>query len=137
VLYSNSTPQRLQDAIRCFAVARALEPSSARPLFFLGNAYRNALDFDSAVRAFREALAIESDYAMAHCCLGMALDEQGMLQETFTSVDRGRLYQEAVASFERGHNIGQKNNWGARSEQWLRKAQQLVELERFFVDCDG
>jgi serine/threonine-protein kinase len=67
---------------------------------------------------------MRSDYAEAHCNLGVALRRQGQL-----SASRDSL--------ERGHALGSKRSrgdWPYPSEQWLAYAERLVRWEAKLLD---
>ena len=58
------------------------------------------------------------DFAEGHCNLGHALRNQGK-------------FAEAAAELRKGHELGTKKpNWRYKSEDWVRQAEHLAELER-------
>jgi len=100
------------------------EPSTeeARRLCELGNQHLATEDFPRAVRAYRQALEAEPQYARAHHNLGVAYYKLGLFAEALDEVQRAidlqsqvadfhftlglihkdsRAYQEAIAAFSR------------------------------------
>jgi serine/threonine-protein kinase len=72
---------------------------------------------DEAVAAFREAIRLKKDFALAHCNLGHALRQQGN-------------FREALEELRRGHELGSKDpRWRYPSAQWVRRCERLVELD--------
>src|SRR5262249_46303869 len=69
-----------------------------------------------AIAAYREAIHLKPDDALAHCGLGLALLGGGQ-------------HDEAVAELRRGHDLGSKRpGWPHPSAEWVRQAEQRVAL---------
>ncbi|MFN0134683.1 MAG: protein kinase domain-containing protein [Phycisphaerae bacterium] len=95
------------EAIRAIERSIALQPRHAWTLADLSRTQLVAGDFAAAERAAREAVAIDADVAIAQCALGRSL----MAQDKFA---------DALASLERGHELGRKNpQWNHPSQQWI------------------
>jgi tetratricopeptide (TPR) repeat protein len=73
---------------------------------------------EEAAAVFRNAAALKPAFAEAHCNLGWALWAQG-------------LFAESLVAYQRGDQLGrQQQNWRYPSDQWVKNAQRLAELER-------
>jgi serine/threonine-protein kinase len=77
VLLHNSRPPRLEEAIRYYSIAVALQPQSPGVRMNLGNALRDKGDVDGAVAELRTTVHLKEDYAEAHNGLGLALRDKG------------------------------------------------------------
>jgi tetratricopeptide (TPR) repeat protein len=105
------------EAIKAFREAVRLNPESAAAHYDLGNAYFPKR-LDDAIVAFREAIRLNKDFAEAHCNLGHALERKGE-------------FRQALEAYRRGHQLGSRNrNWPYPSDEWVRKCQRLVDLDR-------
>jgi serine/threonine protein kinase/Flp pilus assembly protein TadD len=94
-----------------------LDPHLAYAHYNLGLVYQLQKKGSAAVPAYREAIRLNPAYAEAHCNLGLVLLEQGR-------------FAEALAALKRGHELGLKrNHWPCPSDEWVRQAQKLVDLE--------
>ena len=62
----NCQPPQLEEAIRFLTVAVALRPDSPGVRYNLGNALFGAERLDEAKAAYRQAIGLKPDYAMAH-----------------------------------------------------------------------
>ena len=67
---SECQPPQHEEAIRFLTVAVALRPDSPGVRFNLGNALAGAGRLDEAIVAYRQAIGLKPDYAMAHFKLG-------------------------------------------------------------------
>jgi tetratricopeptide (TPR) repeat protein/tRNA A-37 threonylcarbamoyl transferase component Bud32 len=114
---------QVDEAIREFRAAITLDPKGAFPHFKLGNVLLVRRQVEEAIREFRAAIALDPNYAQAHCNLGLVLlHEKGQ-------------FAEALALLKRGHELGTKQpGWKIPSEQWLRQAEQLADLDRRAAD---
>ena len=65
-------PPQHEEAIRFLTVAVALRPDSPGVRFNLGNALVGAGRLDEAIVAYRHAIGLKPDYAMAHFKLGLS-----------------------------------------------------------------
>jgi Flp pilus assembly protein TadD len=96
----------------------ALKPDDAKAYYNLGYALVDQGKHVEAEAAFRKAVALKPDEARAYLGLGHALRRQGR-------------FTESRASFRRGHDLGSKQaGWRYPSLQWIREAEQMVELEK-------
>jgi hypothetical protein len=66
--------------------------------------------------AWRQAVALKPDFALAYCNLGLLLKDQGRLTE-------------ALAALKRGHEIGCRQGWTYPSAQEVRAVEKLVALD--------
>jgi serine/threonine-protein kinase len=98
--------------------ALELNPKLVQAHYNLGNALDAQGRPAEAVAAFRKAIELRPDFAEGHCNLGHALRNQGK-------------FAEAAAELRKGHELGTKKpNWRYKSEDWVRQAEHLAELER-------
>jgi tetratricopeptide (TPR) repeat protein len=98
--------QRGQYEVAIRQINRAISLGGRDPAYFnnLGEAYREVREFASATTAYRNAIALNPTYALAHYNLGVALDSQ-------------QMFDEAVASFERAVQLNPTNGlWQSRLE---------------------
>jgi eukaryotic-like serine/threonine-protein kinase len=72
-------PPRLEQAIRYYYVATALNPTSPGVFVGLGVALASKEELDAAIAACREAIRLKPDYAEAHTDLGVLLVRKGEL----------------------------------------------------------
>src|SRR5262249_44767480 len=64
------------------------------------------------------AARLKSDFAEAHCNLGLALRDQGE-------------FAEALESLQRGHELGSKKKpWSYPSATWVRQCERLLGLDK-------
>ena len=66
----------------------AASPTALGVRFNLGNALASAGRLDEALLAYRQAIGLKPDYAMAHFKLGLVLGEQGQLDEAIAACRR-------------------------------------------------
>jgi serine/threonine-protein kinase len=148
--------KRLDEAIRVYQAAIALDPKYARPHNSLGNALRAKGQLDEAIRVYQAAIALDPKDALPHNGLGAALRAKGQLDEAIREyraaiesdpgyarahwnlglalLEKGH-FAEALALLKRGHELGTKQpGWRYPSEQWVRQAQQLADLDRRATD---
>lgn len=67
----------LDEVIKTYQQALAIDPTSAGALVNLGTVYFNARAWREAERYYRDALTADPDYALAHFNLGNLFDEMG------------------------------------------------------------
>lgn len=67
----------LEEVIKMYQKALAIDPTSAGALVNLGTVYFNARAWREAERYYRDALAADPEYALAHFNLGNLFDEMG------------------------------------------------------------
>jgi tetratricopeptide (TPR) repeat protein len=67
----------LDDVIKAYQQALAIDPNSAGALVNLGTVYFNARALRDAERYYRDALTADPEYALAHFNLGNLYDETG------------------------------------------------------------
>src|SRR5262249_2119849 len=108
---------QLERAIGAASRAVELNPSSAANHYNLGTFLQAAADFRGASAAHREAIRLDRNLAEAYCSLCQALQEQGQ-------------FAEALVAIQEGHRLGSaKARWPYSSDQWLKQAQRIVELD--------
>jgi serine/threonine-protein kinase len=123
ITYSNlgtalNSQGRHAEAEAAYRKAIALKPDYAEAYHNLGNALQDQEKRAEAEVAYRKVIELDPDAAEAYCSLGIALRSQGR-------------FKESLAAFRRGHELGAKRSgWRYPSLQWVRKAEQLVELEK-------
>jgi serine/threonine-protein kinase len=108
----------LKEAEQVFREAIRLNPNYADTHYQLGLCMVPARErAKEAEASYREAIRIKPDYAEAHCNLGHALLGQGR-------------FTEALDSIRHGHELGSRRpNWPYPSGQWVRLAENLVQLD--------
>jgi len=107
---------------------------------------------DKAIEEYREAIRIQKDYAVAHSDLGCVLMDKGLLNDAINECEEAirlkedfpeahcnlglALMQKAqflrsIEELRRGDKLGRRNpaHWHYPSEQWLRTAQRLAQLD--------
>jgi tetratricopeptide (TPR) repeat protein len=104
-------------AIAQIRTALRLKPDLADAHYNLGMALGFKGQLNEAVAEYREAIRLKDDYAEAHCNLGHILMQQGRVRD-------------ALKAFRRGHELGSgMPRWPYPSAQWVRRAEQLAELD--------
>ncbi|HEY7312281.1 MAG TPA: tetratricopeptide repeat protein [Gemmataceae bacterium] len=73
-------------------------------------------DLDGAIAEYREAIRLNKDYAGAYSNLGHAFREKGQ-------------FAEALVHYRRGYELEKGPVWRARSAQWVKECERLVELD--------
>lgn len=148
----NMQPPQLDEAIRYFTAAIAINPGNVMAHNNLGNALRLQGRTDEAIAEYREAIRLKKDSAPAHCNLGNTLRLIGQLEEAIAQLNEairiepdfaeahGNLglallkkgeYPMAVAELRRSHELGSRDpRWRYPSAQWLKEAMQMAELDR-------
>jgi tetratricopeptide (TPR) repeat protein len=108
---------RQDEAIAEYREAIRLKPDDPLAHYHLGKALRDKGRLDEAVAEYREAIRFRNDFPEASCNLGNIL------------LNGGR-FKEAVVALRRGHELGSRDpHWTNPSAQWLRKAEQMAELD--------
>lgn len=72
----------IREALTHFLKAHELDPRSSQPLYNLANAHASLGDNKLAEKRYREALAIDPDFAAAHNNLGTLLQREGRWSES-------------------------------------------------------
>jgi serine/threonine protein kinase/Flp pilus assembly protein TadD len=112
---------RFVEAVKCFEEAGKLNPKDATTFYDLGIALVGLNRLAEAEKAYRKTLELDERYAEAHCNLG------GVLR-------RLSRFKEALACYRRGDELGRKKpGWNYSSDQWLRDAARLAELDGLFA----
>jgi eukaryotic-like serine/threonine-protein kinase len=142
---------RLDEAIAEYREAVRTQKNDALGHFGLGTALRDKGRLDDAIAEYREALRLKNDFPAAHNNLGAALRDKGRLDEAvaeyreavrlredfphahcnlgYLLLDRGQ-FKDAVKAIRRGHELGSRTpGWRFPSAQWLRRAEQMAELD--------
>src|SRR5262249_38906349 len=122
--YAYARRGQLDQAIAAYRQATRAHPNEpvaydllAGALLNRGNALADRGDDRGAEADYREALQHRPGYAQAHCNLGHLLTRKG-------------LFGKALEALRRGHELGSKEpGWRYPSEQWVRSAERLVELD--------
>jgi serine/threonine protein kinase len=108
---------RFQEAEEAYRASLRLKPDYPMAHLNLGSALGSLGRQEEAEAAYREALRLDPHNPAAHCNLAAALQEQGRLTES-------------LEAFRHGHLLGtQLPGWRSPSEQWVREAERLVELD--------
>ena len=94
--------------------------------YHLASMLQSREDYPAAAAEYREAVRLKPDYAAAHYALGFVLRQQGQ-------------FESSRDAYRRGHELGSKlPDWNYPSEEDLREAERLVELDRRLPDIlDG
>lgn len=83
-------------------------------------------DLEAAVRAYREALAVDADYADALEGLSMALADLGRFDEAIAAAVRvAELQPDEILSYTNVSRIYQKAGDVPRAEEWAAKGRLL------------
>jgi tetratricopeptide (TPR) repeat protein len=117
---------KLPEAVAEYREAIRLKPDEPLPHNGLANALRAQGKLPEAVAEYREAIRLKPDYPLAHINLGFALRNQAQ-------------FEASLAALRYGHELGSKApGWRHPSEQWVKEAERLVELDRRLPDVlDG
>jgi serine/threonine protein kinase/Flp pilus assembly protein TadD len=143
---------KLAAAVAACQRAVDLDPKSAKAYNNLGIALRQKGDLGAAIAAYQKAVALDSKHVSAHYNLGFALSARGDLNGAIAAYQRAidldpehaqahcnlgwnlRLqgkFAESLRAYQRGHELGSKQKgWRNPSDQWLRTAERIVELDR-------
>jgi serine/threonine protein kinase/Flp pilus assembly protein TadD len=109
---------KLDEAIACYRLLLRLRPNYANAHYNLGIALAMKGGSEEAIACYRRAIDPKPDHAEAHCNLGQDLRRQGR-------------FDEALPHLRRGHELGTaRHDWRYPSASWVRRCQQLVELDR-------
>jgi Flp pilus assembly protein TadD len=142
---------RLEEAVAEYREAVRLKPDYPEAHNNLGIALADKGQVDEAIAEYREAIRLKPDLPEAHYALGLALARKGRLEEAVAEYreavrlkpdfpeahcNLGHLlrnsgqFKDAVKALRRGHELGSRNpGWAYPSAQWLRRAEQLAELD--------
>jgi serine/threonine-protein kinase len=108
---------RHKEAEAAHREAIRLQPDLPGVHINLGSALGSQGRHKEAEAEFREAIRLQSDDPLAHANLGFALNHQGR-------------FAQSLDAFRRSHAQGSKlSDWRYPSDQWVRDAQRLAELE--------
>jgi tetratricopeptide (TPR) repeat protein len=72
---------RPDEARACFERAIALEPANAKARFNLGNVLHDRIEYQAAVILFRDAAALDPDFADAYFNLATTCEQLGLVKE--------------------------------------------------------
>ncbi len=91
------------------------QPDYAPTWVDLGLARVDHNDLPAAIAAYRRAITLDTDLAIAHCHLGRALQSGGFLSE-------------ALIELQRGHEMGIRNpRWSHPSQDWIDDCRRLLQ----------
>ena len=120
----------VQAALADFAAAEKLAPKDPRPRYLRGAALAKVKDAMGAIKAYREALALDGKLANVHNELGALLDEGGHTEEAFAEF-KAALAADASLG-EAWQNLGKlesgRKKYDAAIEA-LRKAAKLMDKD--------
>jgi tetratricopeptide (TPR) repeat protein len=113
-----------------------IDPERAAPAeahYALGLGHAALLDWDEAIREYRQALALRPEFAEAHCDLGCALVELGRFEEGLESLRRAVELNPKKAEFWK--NLGSGLSRQAKPEDALGCYKQALELNPDYHEC--
>jgi len=115
-------PEALPNTIENYQAAVTSNPNSSEAYSNLGWGYYGQKKYDEAIKAFRQALSLESNLTDAHYGLALTLKEAGATQdavaefETVTKLapqDANTVRGQMLARLARGHiNRIKSGDWG-------------------------
>jgi tetratricopeptide (TPR) repeat protein len=112
-----SAQGRFKEAEASFRAVIRLKADYTEAHYNLGTLLNARGRFKEGEEALRAALRLQPNYPEAHCNLGLALRHQGQ-------------FAASLQSYRQGHGLGSKRQgWRYPSDQWLRQAERLVELD--------
>jgi tetratricopeptide (TPR) repeat protein len=105
---------KLDEAIGAIREAIRLQPDEFTWRLYLSYSFLLKRAWDDLAATARDAIRLKPDSAEAHCNLGHALRGQGH-------------YQEALAAFRRGHELGSRiPGWRYPSARWVKECEALA-----------
>jgi serine/threonine-protein kinase len=108
---------KLDEATAELREALRLKPDLADAHYNIAVILARQGKLDAAIAEYRTAIRQKPDYPEAHCNLGQLLRQKGKVSEALTEL-------------KRGHELGSTNpRWPYPSEQWVKNAERLVELD--------
>ena len=113
---------------------KAIQNDSTRDYLYcnLGSLLKSQGRLDEAVASYRNALAINPNYAEAHNNLGIALKAQGKLDEAIASYQRAIAINQDYA--EAHSNLGIALNADGKREEAVESFQRAVSINPSFVE---
>jgi serine/threonine protein kinase/tetratricopeptide (TPR) repeat protein len=96
-LFARAQPPRVAEAIRFFTAALVLRPWSPGVHYNLGIVLKNNGQLDEALAEFREAVALNGDWAEARYMLGSVLKDKAQLDEAITEFREALRIKETYA----------------------------------------
>jgi tetratricopeptide (TPR) repeat protein len=122
--------RQVDEALKHFQKALALQPESATFHFALGNALCQKGQVDEAIVHYQKALEIKPDFAEAHNNLAYGLLQIGRVNEAITHFQRALEIQQ---SYEAYYNLG----YAFRRKRMVTEAmayyQKAIELQPRFI----
>jgi tetratricopeptide (TPR) repeat protein len=108
---------RREEAVSEYEQALRLNPSAGPTHHNLANSLYALGRLDEAEREYRLTVELEPNRAEDYCRLGALLTLKGQ-------------FPAALAQYRRGHEVGsQQDGWPWPSAQWVKEAEDLVELD--------
>ncbi len=106
-----------EEGTRLYQAALALRPQCADIYNELGLNLFVRGKSTQAEAAIQKAVEIDPQFAFAHCCMGLVIQEEGR-------------FANALTWFRRGHELGSKRaDWPYPSENWVRECERLTQSE--------
>ena len=78
---SNNRLELIDEAVRCFQRATAIQPEQPEIQYNLAKTYERQGDIDAALQGFREVLRLKPDFVVAYTKLGTLHESQGELEK--------------------------------------------------------
>jgi tetratricopeptide (TPR) repeat protein len=120
-------PAPLDEAVRFYTAALALQPNNPAVQSNLGTALRGAGRLDEAVAAFRRAIQLKPDFVEAHTNLGSALLQQGKAAEAVAACRKALALR---PDFAPAHlNLGQALRAGGKLDEAVAAFRAAIRLQ--------
>ena len=117
---------RLEEAVKLWEQAIALNPDYSDALLNLGNALKDQGKLEEAAANYRKALALKPDLVGAHNNLGLILKEQGRLDEAIASYQKALTFKPDLA--EAHSNLGLALQKQGKLEEAIQSYQNAIDL---------
>jgi tetratricopeptide (TPR) repeat protein len=124
---------RARELVDFLSGLKAEHAAPAEARYALGLGYAALLDWDEAIREYRQALALRPEFAEAFCDLGCALVELGRFDEGLETLRRAVALNPKKAEFWK--NLGGGLTRQAKPEDALGCYEQALELNPDYHEC--
>ena len=125
---------RYEIASELIGKAVTVRPSSQMH-YNLGIAFQAQGKLDQAIKSYRQALALQPDFAEGHDNLGIALQAQGQLDEAITSYRKALSLKPGLAGTH--YNLGNALQELGRLDQAIASYRQALLLKPDFAGAHG
>ncbi len=125
--------QKLDQAIRHYHRALAIQPSYAQAHNNLGMALDDQGNFDEAIQHYRQALRIKPNYAQAHNNLGITLDNQGKSGEAIEHYEQALRIRPDYAKAH--NNLGIALSEEGRLDEAIGHYEQALRIQPDYANA--